>query len=148
MKRSWAALGLVLALSAIMPNVSGAQDTRKTAQGVSLGRNYPNPFNPETRFDFTLGDPPTCTEPAKQYRVTVKIYNVIAQLVAIPVLQGGSAGVAGGQPLDNVSLTCGVYVAYWDGKVRNTGREAPSGVYLYRIEANGVTVTQKMVSVK
>lgn len=148
MQRSWAALGLVLALSAIMPTVSGAQDTRKKGQGVSLGQNYPNPFNPETRFNFALGDPPTCTEPAKQYRVTVKIYNVLAQLVAIPVLQGGSGGVAGGQPLDNVSLTCGEYVAYWDGKVRNTGREAASGVYLYRIEANGVIVTNKMVSVK
>lgn len=148
MQRSWAALGLVLALSAIMPKVSGAQDTRKKGQGVSLGQNYPNPFNPETRFNFALGDPPTCTEPAKQYRVTVKIYNVLAQLVAIPVLQGGSGGVAGGQPLDNVSLTCGEYVAYWDGKVRNTGREAASGVYLYRIEANGVIVTNKMVSVK
>ena len=148
MKRSWAALGLVLALSAIMPTVSRAQDTRKKGQGVSLGQNYPNPFNPETRFNFALGDPPTCTEPAKQYRVTVKIYNVLAQLVAIPVLQGGSGGVAGGQPLDNVSLTCGEYVAYWDGKVRNTGREAASGVYLYRIEANGVIVTNKMVSVK
>lgn len=148
MQRSWAALGLVLALSAIMPTVSRAQDTRKKGQGVSLGQNYPNPFNPETRFNFALGDPPTCTEPAKQYRVTVKIYNVLAQLVAIPVLQGGSGGVAGGQPLDNVSLTCGEYVAYWDGKVRNTGREAASGVYLYRIEANGVIVTNKMVSVK
>lgn len=148
MQRSWAALGLVLALSAIMPKVSGAQDTRKKGQGVSLGQNYPNPFNPETRFNFALGDPPTCTEPGKQYRVTVKIYNVLAQLVAIPVLQGGSGGVAGGQPLDNVSLTCGEYVAYWDGKVRNTGREAASGVYLYRIEANGVIVTNKMVSVK
>ncbi len=148
MKRSWAALGLVLALSAIMPTVSGAQDTRKKAGGATLGQNYPNPFNPETRFNFSVGDAPTCPEPAKQHRVTIKIYNVLAQLVAIPVLQGGSGGVAGGQPLENVLLSCGEYVAYWDGKVRNTGREAASGVYLYRLEDNGVTLTQKMVSVK
>ena len=73
----------------------------------------------------------------------------ISSLVAIPVLQGGSGSVAGGQPLDNVSISCGEYVAYWDGNVRNTGREAASGVYLYRLEVDGVKVlTGKMVNAK
>ncbi len=149
MKRSWAALGLVLALSALMPKDSEAQDLRKRLPGVTLGQNYPNPFNPETKISFSVGDPPACPEPSKQYRVTMKIYNVLAQLVAIPVLQGGSGGVAGGQPLDNVSISCGEYVAYWDGNVRGTGREAASGVYLYRIEVDGVKVlTGKMVNAK
>jgi len=73
---------------------------------------------------------------------------VLAQLVAIPVLQRGSGGVAGGQPLDNLLVSCGEYVAYWDGKVRSTGREAPSGVYLYRLEVDGVPLTKKMINVK
>jgi len=149
MKRSWAALGLVLALSALMPKDSAAQDLRKRLPGVTLGQNYPNPFNPETRISFSVGDPPNCTNPGKQYRVTLKIFNAISSLVAIPVLQGGSGSVAGGQPLDNVSISCGEYAAYWDGNVRNTGREAASGVYLYRLEVDGVKVlTGKMVNAK
>ncbi len=149
MKRSWAALGLVLALSAIMPNVSDAQDTRVKSSKGSLGQNYPNPFNPETSIPFSVGDDsPTCSNPAKLYRVSMKVYNVLAQLVAVPVLQRGSAGVSGGQPLDNVSIACGDYVAYWDGKVRNTGREAASGVYLYRLEVDGVPLMKKMINVK
>ncbi len=148
MKRSWAALGLVLALSAIMPRVMDAQDTRVRTSKATLGQNYPNPFNPETFFPFGVGDPPTCQDPNKQYRISLKIYNVLAQLVAIPVLQRGSGGVAGGQPLDNLLVSCGEYVAYWDGKVRSTGREAPSGVYLYRLEVDGVPLTKKMINVK
>ncbi len=149
MQRSWAALGLVLALSAIMPNVSEAQDTRVKSSKGSLGQNYPNPFNPETSIPFSVGDDsPTCSNPAKLYRVSMRIYNVLAQLVAVPVLQRGSAGVSGGQPLDNVSIACGDYVAYWDGKVRNTGREAASGVYLYRLEVDGVPLMKKMINVK
>lgn len=149
MKRSWAALGLVLALSAIMPKVSEAQDTRVKSSKGSLGQNYPNPFNPETSIPFSVGDDsPTCSNPAKLYRVSMKVYNVLAQLVAVPVLQRGSAGVSGGQPLDNVSIACGDYVAYWDGKVRNTGREAASGVYLYRLEVDGVPLMKKMINVK
>ncbi len=149
MKRSWAALGLVLALGVLMPKVSEAQDLRKRLPGVTLGQNYPNPFNPETFIPFSVGEPPTCPDNGKQYRVTVKIYNVLAQLVAIPVLRGGSGGVAGGQPLENLSITCGEFVAFWDGKVRSTGREAASGVYLYRIEVDGVkTLTGKMINAK
>jgi len=148
MKRSWAALGLVLALSAIMPRVTAAQDTRERRPGMSLGQNYPNPFNPETRFQFSVGDPPNCNVLGKQYRVSFKIYNILTQVVAIPVLQGGSGSVAGGQPLDNVLISCGEYVAYWDGKDRRTGKEAASGTYLYRLEVDGVPLMKKMVSIK
>ena len=71
-----------------------------------------------------------------------------AQVVATPVLQGGTGGVAGGQPLEKVSVQCGDYVAYWDGKVQATGREAASGVYLYRLEVDGVPLVKKMIVVK
>ncbi len=147
MKRLLAALGLVLAFSAIMPRDAAAQDTRVRTSKGSLGQNYPNPFNPETRFNFGVGDPPVCTEAGKLHRVTVKIFNQIAQLVAVPVLQGGGA-VAGGQPLENLSLPCGEYIAYWDGKVQSTGREAASGIYLYRLEVDGVPMVKKMINVK
>jgi hypothetical protein len=151
MKRLWGALGLVLALSVFMPRVAEAQmsqDGRERRAGASLGQNFPNPFNPETRIPFSVGDAPTCSQPGKQSRVSLKIYNVLSDVVATPVLQGGTSGVAGGQPLEKIALPCGDYVAYWDGKVQATGREAASGVYLYRLEVDGVPLVKKMIVVK
>ncbi|MFN9421593.1 hypothetical protein [Gemmatimonas sp.] len=151
MKRLWGALGLVLALSVFMPRVAEAQpsqDGRERRAGASLGQNYPNPFNPETRIPFSVGDAPTCSQPGRQDRVSLKIYNVLSDVVATPVLQGGTSGVAGGQPLEKIAVPCGDYVAYWDGKVQATGREAASGVYLYRLEVDGVPLVKKMIVVK
>lgn len=148
MKRKWGALGLVLALSVFMPRVAEAQDTKARRNGATLGQNYPNPFNPETRIPFSVGDAPNCTESGRQYRVSLKIYNTIMQVVGTPVLQGGTGGVAGGQPLEKLSVPCGEFVAYWDGKVQATGREAASGVYLYRLEVDGVPLVKKMIVVK
>jgi hypothetical protein len=150
MKRLWGALGLVLALSVFMPRVAAAQqqDGRERRNGATLGQNYPNPFNPETHIPFSVGDAPTCSNPGKQHRVSLAIYNVLSEIVAVPVLQGGTSGVAGGQPLEKLSVPCGEYVAYWDGKVQATGREAASGVYLYRLEVDGVPLVKKMIVVK
>ena len=154
MKHRWAALVMVLALSALMPRVVAAQqgsqpparNDRKS--GFDLGQNYPNPFNPETRIPFAVGDPPTCSDPSRQYRVSLRIYNLLAQLVAVPVLQGGAGDVAGGQPLENVALTCKEYTAYWNGKYMNTDREVASGIYLYRLEVDGRAVVKKMIVMK
>ncbi len=142
MKRVWAALGLVLALTAFMPRDARAQDSRDRKPKVSLGQNYPNPMNPETKIDFSVGDPPSCTDNGAQYRVSLKIYNLLSQLVATPVLQGPAT------PLDNVTVSCGSYTAYWDGKVQRTGREAASGVYYYRLEVNGQSFMKRMIVVK
>lgn len=151
MKRVWGALGLVLALTVFMPRVSAAQssqDGQKSRNGATLGQNYPNPFNPETRIPFGLGDAPNCADNTKQYRVSMKVYNVVGIFVTVPILQSATSGVAGGQPLEKLSLPCGQYVAYWDGKVQATGREAASGVYYYRLEVDGVPLVNKMIVVK
>ena len=149
MKRPWAALSLVLALSVFMPETSAAQTqdsgTWQRRPGMSLGQNFPNPFNPETKLPFTVGDPPNCTDQGKQHRVSLKIYNLLHQLVAIPVLQGGSNA---GQPLNDLPLQCGEYIAFWSGKDIRTGREAASGVYLFRLEVDGKTLLNKGFSVK
>lgn len=155
MKLGWAALTTVLVLSVLMPRAAAAQQTtpqpppsRGRNAGFGLGQNYPNPFNPETTIPFTIGDPPACTDPARQYRVTLRIYNLLAQLVAVPVLQGSAGDVAGGQPLENVMLTCKQYTAYWNGKYRNTDREVASGIYLYRLEVDGKAIVKKMIVMK
>ena len=135
MKYSAWAVG-VLGLLLVMP--AGAE-----AQGgaVQLEQNSPNPFNPETTIPFTLSqelweiDNPV---------VSLRIYNVLAQTVAVPVLQGT------GERFENVVLEwngTGRYEAYWDGKVLDTGREAPSGVYVYQIIVNGRAEGSKKMTV-
>ncbi len=94
---------------------------------------------------FTVGDYPTCSDPSRVYRVTLRVYNILSQLVAVPVLQGGAGSVAGGAPLESVELGCGQYVGYWDAKNSRTGQDAPPGIYLYRLEIDGRPVTKKMI---
>jgi hypothetical protein len=153
MKHRWAALAsVVLALSALTPTAVAAQagtppPTGGRSEGLKLGQNFPNPFNPETRIPFSVGNPPECTGQA-QYRVSLRIYNLLAQLVAVPVLVGGAGSAAGGQPLTNLTLPCGDYIAYWDGKYMVNGREVASGIYLYRLEVNGKAAVKKMIVMK
>jgi len=147
MKRPWAALGLVLALCVLMPRVASAQGSTASSK-PTMKQNYPNPFNPETTTDFFVGGYPTCAEPGKAYQVTVKILNSFTQLVAYPVLLGSSGGVSGGTPLNRVSLPCGAYKAFWNGKVASNGREAASGVYFILVDQNGVSASIRAIVAK
>ena len=112
MKLRWAALGVVLALSAIMVEAAQGQQPRGRPR-VTLGQNYPNPFNPETWIPFGIDE--DCPEPGRQYRVTIRIFNLLAQEVAVPVIQGGTGTAAGGDRIENITLGCGRYTAYWNG---------------------------------
>lgn len=156
MKLRWAApFLLVLALGALVPAALTAQDTTQTQQPArrrasgGLEQNYPNPFNPETRIPFNVGDYPACKDPNRLYRVTLRVYNLLAQQVAVPVLLGAEGGVYGGQPIENLQLPCRRYVAYWNGKYQNTDREVASGIYIYRLEIDGrMAGVKKMVVAK
>ena len=141
MYHRWAALTLVLALWCLAPESAPGQSApadqlqprgRKVG---TLGQNYPNPVNPETHIPFSIA----CVEGAtNDYVVSIRIYNVLAQLVAVPVLQEG------GEPVDKLSLPCGDYIGYWDGKVRRTGHEAPPGIYIYELVVDGERTAKKM----
>ncbi len=152
MKHRWAALGLVLALSALMTSTATAQ-VRPTQQGQRspgpLGQNYPNPFNPETTIPFAVGyegDPPACSDPSRVHRVSLRIYNLLAQIVAIPILQGG--GESRGRPVENLQLHCGDYTAFWDGTSIGSSKMVASGIYMYRLEVDGRPYTRKMLVTK
>lgn len=147
MRHRWAALSLVLALSSV-PGVLSAQSGASRPGGPgTLKQNYPNPFNPETWIPFKVGDPTNCQDGGRTYRATLKVYNLLSQVVAVPVLQGGSGTVAGGQALENVALTCGTYTAYWDGKYLGTAREVASGIYFYQLILDGKVVDSKKMLV-
>jgi len=139
----------VLILSALMPRVLTAQGNQPPAPRKSgvLKQNYPNPFNPETRIPFTVGDE-KCDDPGRQHKVSLRIYNILSQLVAIPVLQGGAGGVAGGVKIVNLTLTCGDYVAYWNGKFLDSQKEVASGVYLYELRIDGQSLVKRMLVTK
>ncbi|HYY60149.1 MAG TPA: hypothetical protein VE756_02055 [Burkholderiales bacterium] len=114
---------------------------------VELKQNYPNPFNPATTIPFTLsGD---LFANGHRPRVSLKIYNVLAQLVAVPLLQGT------GEKLQDLELTCAAagstpcaFSAYWNGNVLDTDREASSGVYIYQLVVDGRRFTRKMIIMK
>jgi hypothetical protein len=150
MMHRWAARFFVLALCALVPGqlfAQGQQSSKDPRTGSSLEQNYPNPFNPETRIPFRIGGYPNCVSQGRQYRVSLRIFNVLAQQVAIPILQGGAPGVAGGQLLESLLLPCGEYTGYWDGKLRN-GREAASGIYGIRLEIEGSSPLMRKMTIR
>ena len=141
MKLRWAALSVVLALSALLAEAATAQQPRRRRPKVTLEQNYPNPFNPETWIPFGIDE--DCPEPGRQYRVTMRIFNLLAQEVAVPVIQGGSGSTAGGEAIENITLGCGSYRAYWNGKYKHSNKDAASGVYVYRLEVDGQPLAMK-----
>lgn len=150
MKHLWRALFVVLALSAFMPGRSAAQGISpqtggRQGAGLELGQNYPNPVNQDTRIPFSIGDAQGCTDSGRLHRVSLRIYNLLAQLVAVPVLQGGVGNAAGGESLESVALSCGPYLAYWDGKNSQSGEEVASGIYLFRLEVDGKILVKKLI---
>ncbi len=147
MRYRWAALAAVLTLT-LTPQLGWAQGSttgQSKKPAARLGQNFPNPFNPETRIPF---DVECSKDPSQQFKVSVRVYNLLAQFVAVPVLQGGTGSVAGGQPLENVLLTCGQYTAYWNGNYRNTSNEVASGIYMYVLEVDGQKFVKKMLIAK
>ena len=131
----WAALVLVLALCATSPKIAAGQAVVPRGHGAKgkVGSNSPNPFNPDTKINFTVGED-SCTPGSEQHVVTLRVLNILSQLVAFPQLSGASgttsvAPALAGHPLVNMTLPCGTYVAYWDGRIAATGKEAPSGTY-------------------
>ena len=152
MKRyAWAVLGLGLWATGSVGVGVGVGAGEAWGQGtgppptVQLKQNYPNPFNPATTIPFTLSADLFAN--GHRPKVSLKVFNVLAQLVAIPILQGS------GEFLDNVPLSCSSstecsFSAYWDGNVRTTGQQAASGVYIYQLVVDGRRFTKKMIIVK
>jgi len=140
----WAALVSVLALWAMMPkNAAGQGNTPRGHGAGALGRPYPNPFNPEIHIPFVVDS--ACADVGLQHEVTIQIKNVLAQVVAIPVLEGVTSAVSsstmslgGTTPISRLRLVCGNYTAFWSGNVQGTNKEAASGIYLVVITVDGV----------
>jgi hypothetical protein len=100
-------------------NPIGTEDEPNiVATSYSLAQNYPNPFNPSTMIKFNV---------AKAGFVSLKVYNTLGQEVATLVNENLGAG---------------------EKTVRFNGANLASGTYIYRLNVNGVTLTNKMMLVK
>ena len=84
----------------------------------ALYQNYPNPFNPSTSITFDL---------VEGGFVSLKVYNMLGQEIAVVV---------------NGVRDAGRHVVTFDAT------SLPSGLYLYRIEANGFVTQKKMLLMK
>lgn len=93
-------------------------DSPRVATNYTLCQNFPNPFNPSTNFRFVL---------AKAGHVTLRIYNVLGQRVST-VIDG--------------QMTAGEYT------IPFYAAGLASGVYFYRLQADGYSDTEKMVYLK
>lgn len=117
----------------------GAAQANAPPPRVELKENYPNPFFPATTIPFTISQE-VCVG-GHQPVVSLKIYNVLVQVVAIPVLANGSA-----ERLDSLRLRCGEYRVHWDGKYLDGKQEATPGIYYYQLSVDGERYTRKMIA--
>lgn len=101
------------------PNIGGVERVGNAVPSeYKLGQNYPNPFNPATKIEYSV--------PKNSY-VSLKVYNLVGQEVAT-LFEGRQ------QPGD--------YVATFSGEGLS------SGVYMYRLESEGISITKKFVLMK
>ncbi len=94
--------------------------TDNIPEGFELHQNYPNPFNPTTEIQFTI--------PYKS-NVTIDIINIAGQKV---------------RTLTNQIYYAGNHIVTWNGKDDN-GNQLSSGIYLYRLITDNITLKKKMV---
>ncbi|HEY7681226.1 MAG TPA: T9SS type A sorting domain-containing protein [Gemmatimonadales bacterium] len=131
--------GWVLALLLGLAGTASAQE--RPPPRVELRENYPNPFFPSTTIPFVIH--PELCERGHQPLVSLKVYNVLAQVVAVPILLMSSS-----ERLDDVRLRCGEHEAYWDGKLAGGRRELTPGIYYAQLIVDGERYTLKMVARK
>lgn len=102
--------------------VSGVTDVKSEKTEIptqfSLSQNYPNPFNPSTRINVSI---------PKDGFYEVSVFSITGELVA---------------KLAAEQLTAGVHSLDFNAS------NLPSGIYIYRLTGNDVSITKKMTLMK
>ncbi|MFV1884304.1 MAG: T9SS type A sorting domain-containing protein [Balneola sp.] len=103
----------------ITPSATSVNNEGETkVEGFALSQNYPNPFNPTTTINYSVEN---------SGPVTISVYNLMGQKVAV---------------LINETKAAGSYNVTWNAA------NSASGMYYYRLEAGGQTMTRKMTLIK
>ncbi|MCH2650946.1 MAG: T9SS type A sorting domain-containing protein, partial [Candidatus Marinimicrobia bacterium] len=89
----------------------------------SLGNNYPNPFNPITKFTYSIPE---------DVRVRITVYDIQGRAVKTLVDSDQSAGYKSIQ---------------WNA-TNNAGAPVSAGLYFYRIQSSNFSQTKKMIFLK
>lgn len=89
----------------------------------ALYQNFPNPFNPSTTIDFSV---------ARESLVTIKIINLLGKEI---------------NTLVNEIVDVGYHNIQWDGK-NSFGTSVPSGIYIYQLESDEISLNKKMILMK
>ena len=98
-------------------------DMLAVPEEYSLTQNYPNPFNPTTTISFSI---------PSEGNVQVNVYDITGRLIT---------GLVDG------NLSEGYHDVVWDGKDM-FGSNVSAGLYIYSLQAEGVSLTRKMVLMK
>lgn len=95
-------------------------DNEVLPKSFSLSPAYPNPFNPSTKFRLAV---------PHQERITIMIYDILGRQV---------------RTLRNETMPTGYHDIIWNGLLEN-GKQAGSGLYLVRMQAEKYNQTQKIL---
>ncbi|MGE5497864.1 MAG: T9SS type A sorting domain-containing protein, partial [Syntrophothermus sp.] len=98
--------------------ITDVKDKTKAPEKFALEQNYPNPFNPVTRISYSI---------AEAGNVKLEVYNLLGNQVA---------------ELVNENQPAGNYTAEFNGS------SLPSGIYIYKLISNNITLNRKMMLVK
>lgn len=90
---------------------------------TELLQNFPNPFNATTRIKYSL---------AKPEKVRLTVFNLSGQQVTV---------------LADETQLVGFHQVFWNGR-DNAGEMAPSGIYIYRLDAGPFSSVKKSVLIK
>ena len=97
-----------------------AEEGGSSPQTAGLEQNFPNPFNATTAIPYAL---------SREQRVRLEIYDLAGQRI---------------RTLADGSLQGGRHLARWDG-LDQKGAPVASGVYLYRLQADGAVFVRSML---
>ena len=96
---------------------------RPAPEQYSLSDAYPNPFNPTTTLSFSVID---------EGLLSLNIYDMTGRLVTTLV---------------DGNMEQGYHSVIWNGMDSN-GHAVSSGMYIYVLQGEGVSITKKMVLMK
>ncbi|HUU27214.1 MAG TPA: DUF1573 domain-containing protein, partial [archaeon] len=101
------------------------QHSHVLPKAFSLSQNTPNPFNPSTTINYSVPE-------GASVIVILKVYDIRGRLI---------------RTLADGSREPGTHTAFWDG-TDESGQQASSGIYIYRLRAGDFVQTRKMVLLK
>ena len=105
-------------------NINSLAEPLASVEGFELSQNYPNPFNPSTKIKFAISSNVIASEAKQSQFVTLKIYDILGNLIATLVDEEKSSG---------------------EYEVVFNGSGLSSGIYFYQLQAGSFVETKKMI---